>query len=412
MDISNAVTDEYVALSPSTPVSEIRGAFDAETDARVVVIAGEDGFEGVVSQGQLLTSHHPPEEKAQSVMRNPPRVSRTEDVRETARLMVESELKLLPVFEGEEFVGVVTAHGMLRHVLPHLDALDVEDVYTRDLVHVAPDTTMGEVLNALREHGITRVPVVDDDDRAVGLISVYDLVEFTVREMQREQGGTHEGFDEHGGAGSSGDYVTHRGGWGERAGMAARMLDLPARDVMSTPAETIEADRPLDEAAERMLEENLSSLIVSSGDVAWPLGIVTTTDVLRALTWQEETHIPVQVFNVDLLDDLTREAIAERIEEIDGKYEKMDILEVNVVFHEHVEKHRGTPLLQVTIRLFTDEGRFSGTGEEYGARAAFDEAADVVEANALEDKQREHPSQAARDGRVDPEKLVGWWLGA
>ena len=411
MDIADAVTAEYVALSPETPVSEIRGAFDVESEARVVVIEDEDGFQGVVSQGQLLTSHHPPEEKARSVMRSPPRVSRTEDVRETARLMVESELKLLPVFEGEEFVGVVTAHGMLRHVLPHLDALDVDDVYTRDLVHVSPDTTLGEVLNALREHGITRVPVVDEDDQAVGLVSVYDLVEFTVREMEREQGGTHEGFDGHGGEGSAGDFRTH-GGWGERSGFAARMLDLPARDVMSTPAETIEADRSLDEAAERMLDGNLSSLVVSSGDVAWPLGIVTTTDVLRALTVTEETHIPVQVFNVDLLDDLSREAIAERIEEIDGKYERMDVLEANVVFHEHAEQQRGTPLLQVSVRLFTDEGLFSGTAEGYGARAAFDEAADLAESNALEDKQREHPSQAAETSHVDEEKLVGWWLEA
>jgi len=63
-----------------------------------------------------------------NVVTDPPKVRRTEDVRETARLMVENELKLLPVFEGDRFVGVVTAGGLLGEVREDLDSLDVADV--------------------------------------------------------------------------------------------------------------------------------------------------------------------------------------------------------------------------------------------------------------------------------------------
>jgi len=161
-----------------------------------------------------------------------------------------------------------------------------------------------------------------------------------------------------------------------------------------------------------MLEENVSSLLVSYPGVDWPLGIVTTTDLLRALTWTgEEDRMPIQVSGVHLLDDLAREAIAERIEEIDRKYEEMDVLETNVSFHEHKEKLRGTPLLLARIRLFTDEGRFTASGEGYGASAAFGEAADTLEETVLENKERNHPRGAAERERADPEKLLGWWLG-
>lgn len=410
MDIAEAVSTEYLSFEPSIPVSKLQGAFEEQAKHRVVVIAGDDGFEGVVTQKQLLSSHHNPDEKARSVMRSAPRVSRTEDVRETARLMVESDLKLLPVFDGEALYGVTTDRDILKLVESYLDALDVSDVYTRDLIYVEPETTIGEVIHTLRDHGISRVPVVNDDEEAVGLISVYDLVDFVIREMNREQGGSHEGFDGHGGTGSAENYHTHSGGYGERAGFAARMLDLPAEDVMNEPVATTGSERSLDEAAAEMLEKDYSSLVVSSSDVNWPLGIVTTTDLLRALTWTEETQIPVQVFNVELLDDLSREAIAEQIEDIDSKYEAMDIMEANVVLHEHKERQRGNPLILVTIRLFTDEGRFSGSGEGYGARAAFGQAADVIEENVLEEKARDHPSQVARKGGFDAEKLLGWWL--
>lgn len=409
MDIADAVTTEYLEFEPSTRASQLRGAFDQAETARVVVIVGDDGFEGVVSHRELLGSHRSPDQKARSVMRSAPSVNRTEDVRETARLMVESELELLPVFEGEDLCGVVTERRLLRQVQPYLDALTVEDSFTRDLVSVTPETTVGEAIHTLQEHAITRVPVIEERE-VVGMVSIDALVDFTVREMHHEQGGAPDGFDAHGGSGSHSGFRTHRG-FGERAGSAARMLDLPARDVMTRPAETIGLERPLDQAATRMLDGTYSPLVVTSSDVTWPLGLVTTTDLLRALTWTAEDHTPVQVFRVHLLDDLSRETIAERVDEIDRKYGEMDVFEATIVLHEHEERLRGTPLLRATIRLFTDKGRFSASGEGYGARAAFDEAADTVEKTVLENKERAHPGQPSHDDRVDVDKLLGWWLG-
>jgi len=409
MDIADCVSTDYVAHDVKTPVSKLRGSFD-DQGIRVVVVTNGGDFEGVVSQAQLLSSHHPPDERAMNVTKHPPKVQRTEDVRETARLMVENELKLLPVFEGEQFVGVVTASGLLGMVRENLDALDVGDVYTRDLFVVEPEDSVGEVIHLLRDNKITRVPVVEEGEPE-GVISVYDVVDFVVRAVDREQGGAPAGFDEHGGEGSHEGYRSTRG-FGERAGEQARLLDLPARDVMSTPARMTRADESLGDAVQVMLDDDISSLVVIDDD-GRAAGIVTITDALRSLTWTDEHRIPVQVFNVDLLETLTREAIARRIEDIDAKYEEMDVLEVNVVFHKHDERVRGLPLVLATIRLFTDRGRFSGSGEEYGAEAAFDAAADVVEGNVLQDKSRGqnlHNRPDSPERRQELERLLGWWV--
>jgi len=283
-------------------------------------------------------------------------------------------------------------------------------VYTRDLFAVETDDAVGEVLSLLREHKITRIPALDDGEPE-GVVSVYDLVDFVVREVDREQGGVHPGFDGHGGAGSAAGYRTHSG-YGNRAGEQARLLDLPVRNVMTSPVVTTTREERLGDAVERMLDDDISSLVVVDDD-GRAEGIVTKTDALRSLTWTDEDRIPVQVFDVDLLNDLSREAIADRIEEIDTKYEAMDLLEVNVIFHEHDERLRGVPLVLATVRLFTDQGRFSGSGEGYGARAAFGEAADVVEKNALENKSREtnrYNRPASPERREELERLLGWWV--
>lgn len=406
MSISDAVTTEFVNVGPDTRLSKLRGVFDANPELKAVVVEEEGALDGVVTRKDLVSSHHSPDEKARSVARHPPKVRRAEDVRETARLMVENELQTLPTFEGNRLVGVVTAIDLLRMVQSNLGALDVDDVYTRDVISVAPETTVGEVIHAIRTHKFTHIPVVDDGEVA-GMMSVYDLVDFTTRAVEREQGGSHQGFDQHGGSGSRDKERTHTG-WGERAGEEARLLNVPVRDLMNDPVETISADASLDEALERMLKNDQSSLVVVAEGESLA-GIVTTTDLLRALTWTEDDHMDVQVFGVKYMDDLSREDIVERIEELDGKYAKMDIIEANVQFHRHREKFRGTPLLQATVRLFTDEGRFAGTGEGYGASAAFDEAADKLERNVMDDKTRKMPANQAQHERERTAKLLEWW---
>ncbi|NEU56408.1 CBS domain-containing protein [Halorussus sp. MSC15.2] len=411
MDIADAVTTEYVDVNPGTRLGKIRGIFDGDQTLEAIVVRGEsDKFEGIVTRKDLVSSHHDPEAKVRSVVRHPPTVARDEDVRETARLMVEGQVKMLPVLDDDGVLrGVVNAKDLLEMVQDNLGALDVSDVYTEDVVSVEPDTVLGKVIHTIRTHKFTRVPVIDGTD-AVGMISLYDLVDFTTRKMTQEQGGNNNATDSFGGGVSKSQGRTH-GGWGERSGLEATMTNLPARDVMNSPAATIPLDAGLDEAFAKMQDHGYSSLIVVPEEFESPAGIVTITDLLRALTWtgDQEQRSDVQVFGVDLLDVLSREEIVERIDEIDGKYKDMDILEANVRFHKHKEQHRGTPFVRCTIRLFTDEGLFSGTGEEYGAQAAFKNAADIVERNALDDKERESPRHQMEQERERTAELVEWW---
>lgn len=415
MDIADIVTTEYESVEESTCVSKLLGSF-ADQEQRVLIVTADGDVTGVVTHRQLLASRHDPSERVRSVMRDdPPRVHRTEDVRETARLMVESQLKLLPVFEGQQFAGVVTARGIAAHVLAHLDALDVSDVDTRDVISVAPDTTLGEVLHTLREQGISRVPVVTEQStggatvrEALGMVSIYDLLSFILRETTQEQGGNPGGFDGHGGVGSNPTFRTH-GGFGERAGFEARLLDLPARDVMNVPAATVDADTSLRDATDEMLQKAYASLVVTADGE--PAGIVTLTDVLRSLTWTDEESMRIQIFGIDLLTGLSRQDVADMIGEIDEKYADMDIIEAYVILHQHKETLRGMPLIRATIRLFTDRGRFAGTGEAYGAAPAIRDARDRLERNVLDEKEHVQAETRSQD-REEQQKLLGWWLEA
>jgi CBS domain-containing protein len=163
------------------------------------------------------------------------------------------------------------------------------------------------------------------------------------------------------------------------------MLDLPVYDMMNDPVETATGDETVKTAVERMFESDYAGLVVTpDGDDTSVAGILTKTDVLRALTFTEEQSMDVQITNIDFLDTVSRSDIQEAIAEVVDKYQDMQVHHAHVRLSEHKERLRGTPLIHAQIRLRTNRGQIAGTGEGYGSDTAFRVALDKLERNVLE----------------------------
>ncbi len=399
MDISEILSTKFTEFDVGTPLSKVAGAFEnQELDA--VVVTDGDEYRGVVSRRQLASSSNQPSAKVGSRVQHVPTVQRTEDVREVARLMIGSDAKTLPVLDEDRVVGVVTGDAVLEAVRPFLDAVTVDDAYTAELISATPETTIGKALNLLRDAGIAHLPVVDGD-ALVGMVSLYDVIEFTTRGGTKSQGGSSSGFGDRGGGGQS------RGGFGSREGDADRLLDLPVRNLMSDAVVTVERSAPLDGVVETMFEREISSLVVT--DDTEPTGIVTKTDVLEALTWERDDRNAVQVFGLDLLEGMDYDDVSALIGSVTSKYGEMSVIKASIQLQEHKEQSRGVPLVLARIRLVTDRGYFTADGEGYGASHALRLAANAVERQLLKGKtygrSKKHPDTD------EQEQLYGWWLG-
>ena len=401
MDISDILSTEFTEFDIGTPLSKVAGAFENQELEAVVVIDGDE-YRGVVSRRQLASSSNQPSAKVGSQVQHVPTVDRTEDVREVARLMIGSDAKTLPVLNNNRIVGVVTGDAVLEAVRLFLDAATVDDVYTTELISASPETTIGKALNLLREAGIAHLPVVDEDS-LVGMLSLYDVIDFTTRDGTKSQGGSSSDFGSRGGGGQS------SGGFGAREGDSDRMLDLPIRNLMSDAVATVERSAPLDDVVETMFEREISSLVVTADDTDEPVGIITKTDVIEALTWEREDRNAVQVFGLDLLEGMTYDDVSALIEDMASKYGEMSVIQASIELQEHKEQTRGVPLVLARIRLVTDRGYFSADGEGYGASHALRLAANAVERQLLKGKtygqSKKHPDTD------EQEQLYGWWLG-
>lgn len=363
-----------------------------------MVVVGPDGYEGLLTRRQIAASHRDPDQTAGSLVSHVPRLDEREDVRETARLMVESDTRVLPVFEGEELLGVVTADDVLAGVRENLDVLAVDDIASSDPLTVAPAAPIGEALDAFRRHRISHVPVVEAG-RVVGMLGLHDVAAFTARRTRRSQAG-----DAAGGFAETKD--ADRGGPGAGQGEQERLLELPVEHLMTTPPLTVAPERSLDEAVGEMLAADASSLVVTADGA--PTGIVTKTDTLDALTWGSEGHRPVQVYGVNLLDDVTYDDVVAIIERFEERRDDLSVLDATVHLHDHDEQHRELPQVFARIRLDTDRGFYTATGTGYGARHALRRAAEVLERRLRDGK----TYGRSKEHRVDDywERRFGWWL--
>ncbi|MFC6960627.1 CBS domain-containing protein [Halocatena marina] len=359
MDIADIATQEDVEVDAGQRLAKVRAIFERE-NPKGIIVTNSGEYAGVITERRLLQSHVEDSTKVGAMAESAPKIDRTADVRDVARMLVEGGTKVAPVFEHDDHWGIITADAILETVLDNLDILSVEQIYTENVVTATEDTNIGRAINLLRENGISRLPVVNESGKLTGMVTTHDIIDVAVRDM---------------------DKATH----GDRAGDRERILDLPVYDVMRSPVTTIGLENSVEAAVKLMLEHDYGGLVVTPMDeddlVA---GVLTKTDVLRALTFTEEEYLDVQITNIDLLNTLQREEIRQSIEQVVEKYQRMNVEHAHVRFQKHKEKLRGTPLIQCQIRLRTNRGQVAGSGEGYGANSAFRVALDRLERNVLE----------------------------
>jgi CBS domain-containing protein/ribosome-associated translation inhibitor RaiA len=364
MNIADIATTEFIEVDVGTRMGKVRSMFE-NGNPKGIIVTNDGEYEGVISEREILQSHVEDDAKVAALTKPSrstpsPKVDRQEDVRETARVLVESNAKVAPVFENGELWGVITDDAILEAVLDNLDALTVADIYTDDPVTLTEDDGIGKAINLLREHGISRLPILNENGYLAGVVTTHDIADFVIRE-------------------------NHTTTTGDRVGDTQRLLDVPVYDIMTSPVETTTLDATAKEAVETMLEKDYAGLMVTPKDDDRVVnGVITKTDVLRALTFTEEEHMDVQITNISMLDTITRESIVQSIEDVADKYADMQVMHAHVRFHEHNEKLRGTPLVQCQIRLRTNKDQVAGTGEGYGAENSFRVALDKLERNVLE----------------------------
>jgi CBS domain-containing protein len=83
-------------------------------------------------------------------------------------------------------LGILTDRDIVLEVLAEdvdLDAVNVGDVMSYELVTVDEDTTLIDAIKIMKGKGVRRLPVVNKTDVLVGILTVDDVIELITEQL-------------------------------------------------------------------------------------------------------------------------------------------------------------------------------------------------------------------------------------
>jgi CBS domain-containing protein len=142
----------------------------------------------------------------------------------------------------------------------------VAELMSPPSLRLRPRTTVREAEEALGKKRVTGAPVVDDDGRAVGVVSQHDLIVYVSGRTS---------------AGEAGTFYTDVADYKDLADVAIDRGNTPVEEIMTRDVVCVDRSASATEAAHLMRERRIHRLLVTDSGVL--VGIITSLDLLAVL---------------------------------------------------------------------------------------------------------------------------------
>jgi len=124
-------------------------------------------------------------------------VTATETIGEADDLMSQNKIRQLPVVKGKELVGIVTDRDIRSFLSGSLLSSPeqremalktrVREIMTSEPITVGPDDDLEEVVELLIDEKVGGIPVVDETEGLVGIVTYVDVLRCFLNRLQEEE---------------------------------------------------------------------------------------------------------------------------------------------------------------------------------------------------------------------------------
>jgi CBS domain-containing protein len=373
--VGNVFTKSFSTVNENDSVSKCLELFKREMPPVIAVLDDKGKYVGVISRRWVIRSRlDPATTKVKTLMRSAPKVSPRFSLSKAAKLIIESGVRQLPVFERNKLAGFITDENIIHGaVTQEWGSTAIEQIMTKAPQVIDADRSVGAVLSLFREHGVSHVPVVDEG-KLVGVISIHDVIEQVFQPRQRQT-------------------------MGEIVGEKVPILSIPAKGIMAHPVITVQPGTSLKEAEKRMYDHDISCLVVlSKGKL---VGIVTKLDFLEPISQME---IPARRLTIQfgvkgvMINPDQQGFMMDEFTSFARKYK--DAIKAGTLFvymKTHGANHRGVPLIHCRLQLRTAKRSFFSSSEGFGVEPTFRVALDRLDKRLLRSKELSYNPKYARD---------------
>ena len=122
------------------------------------------------------------EEKARPIIS----VSPEDTVVHALGLMAQHDIGVVLVLAGEELVGIFSERDFARKMIPSSQPVSktlVKEIMSEKVLYVTLSQTVQECMALMTEYRVRHLPVLDEDQHVLGILSIGDMVKETISEQ-------------------------------------------------------------------------------------------------------------------------------------------------------------------------------------------------------------------------------------
>lgn len=270
-------TEGIITVGPEDTLSHAMGQLSSSHDAAFVVDEKENLLGVVNPYHCLINNSYPGNAKVIHCLMKPPKVYLETSIAESARLMSESKIHYLPIYdEHKKFVGIITARRILSHLLKMSDskkALKNILKNNKPIKAVYEDEKIAKALHFFKEAKISKLIVVSKENKLKGVLTFYDLISHLATPKTRES-------------------------IGDRKGVKTPFLNYQVRNFMKTMVLTLSEDASIADAINLILDKKIGSVVIVDKENR-PIDIVTTKDIFNGM-FRKATSVNFEVMTKNL----------------------------------------------------------------------------------------------------------------
>jgi CBS domain-containing protein len=364
------MSKNIVFVSPNDNVSKLISLIEEHLLREIIII--ENGkLRGIVYSKDIAEKGitDPTKAKVNSVMKSStPTLLPNQDMDEAANLIFKTGLRALPVVENDKVVGIVSLHDIVDVASKSKEFRQAQAESIMSVPEtVTEDTDIGKARVLMRDKNISRIPVVNKNQKLIGVVTIFDMLK--------------------------GIKTRERINFYSMAAEKETLMEIPISTVMNSHPITVNRKTPLSEIVRTMREYETDGVIVEENN--FPVGVVTEKDLLEVyISSLNKKGVYYQISGLTDEDDFILSTVDRMVKDTIQKMSKTFDLQF---FFLHVKRYnkKGKSKYSIRTRFRTSKGIFVSRSFAWDLREAVNDALTKLERIML--KEAEGKRDKARE---------------
>lgn len=324
MKVSELMTTDPITVSIDDTFSKVMSKMN-ETGIHQLPVMDGDRYAGMITYSDLLKKRSiQVKSKISNYTISTPTLNADDDVLEAVRLIKDTGLSALPVFQKGKLVGIISRTDIIKNLPQIVDVRDVRifQIMSSDPIYVYEDDDIEEAFDSMRMLNEVEIPVASRDEKLSGIIRLNSILNILYRQKEKIK----------------------YGGYGEK-----EPVEIKCKSLMDPPV-SVDRYAGIDEAVKLMMQYSLHIMpVTDSGKI---VGIVDFSDLINMIKTESKEGILIEISGLDIYDEDLYDIAFELSERFLDKFSRMtDVSQGKLLIHVMKYKTQGSTKYSIRTRI-------------------------------------------------------------